>query len=120
MANFGNLSHFSPKFWSPNIALKILLGAFLWDILNLQCSQDQKSSKVDPDDHVEVIFLKHIGQVADDEQDDAGDEDDQDVTDQRTSKGHSDFHSVVAFKIYIAHYVALHSVLCERLRSDVA
>ena len=79
MANFGNVGHFGPKIWPPNVALKILLATFLWDILNLQCSQDQKSSKVDPNDHVEVVLVEDVHEVADEEQDDAGDEDGEDV-----------------------------------------
>ena len=61
----------------------------------LQCSQDQESGEIDPDDHVQVILVEHVGQVADGEEDDAGDEHDQDVADQWTSKGHFDFDTIV-------------------------
>ena len=65
------------------------------DSLYLQCSEDQESCEIDPDDHVEVVLLEHVGQVADDEEDDAGDEHNQDVADQRTSKSHFDFNTVI-------------------------
>ena len=61
----------------------------------LQGAKNQKGSEVDPNDHVEVVLLEHVGQVADDEEDDAGDEHDQDVADQRTSKSHFDFNTIV-------------------------
>ena len=81
------------------------------DSLYLQCSEDQESGKVDPDDHVEVILLEDVGEVADDEEDDAGDEHDQDVADQRTAEGHSDFDPVVYSQCHFAHRITLHCVL---------
>ena len=81
------------------------------DSLYLQCSEDQKSGKVDPDDHVKVILLEDVGEVADDEEDDAGDEHDQDVADQRTAEGHSDFDAVVYSQLHVAHHVTFHCVL---------
>ena len=84
------------------------------DSLYLQCSEDQESGKVDPDDHVKVILLEDVGEVADDEEDDAGDEHDQDVADQRTSKGYFDFHTVIfciSSEFHIAHCVTFDCVL---------
>ena len=55
-------------------------------ITDSQCAKDQEGGEVGADDHVEVVLLEHVGQVADDQEDDARDEHDHDVADQGAAK----------------------------------
>ena len=90
--------------------------------LYLQCSKDQESGEIHPDDHVEVILVEDVGQVADDEEDDAGDEHDQDVADQGASKSHFDFDTVkfcISSEFDIAHHVTFDCVFGQVRRTRI-
>ena len=84
-------------------------------ITDSQCAKDQEGSEVGADDHVEVVLLEHVGQVADDQEDDARDEHDHDVADQRAAQRDAHFNAIVDSKLDFAHHVTFHRVLCQVL-----
>ena len=76
-----------------------------------QCCENQKSSEVHTDDHVQIVLLKDIDEVADEKQDDAGDEDCEDVPDERPTKEDADLNACVWAETGVTHPVALYNIL---------
>ena len=60
----------------------------------LQGGQDQENSEVDPDHHVNVVPVKHVGDMADDEEDEGRDEDSEDVADEGPPEHHEGHHAI--------------------------
>ena len=71
----------------------------------------------DPENN--MVYERDQMTNTDDEEDDAGDEHDQDVADQRTAEGHSDFNAVVFTNFHFAHHGTFHCVLRQVLRSCI-
>ena len=82
-------------------------------ITDSQCAKDQEGSEVGADDHVEVVLVEDVDEVADKEQDYAGDEDGEDVADQGTAKADSHLDPLVRSKLSFAHHEALHYIFCQ-------
>ena len=59
----------------------------------LQSCQYEEDGEVDHDHHVQVLLIKDVGEVADEQQDDGGDEHSEDVRDQRSSEADFNVHS---------------------------
>ena len=60
----------------------------------LQGGQNQENCEVDSNNHVDVVPVKHVCDVADDEEDESRDEDSEDVADEGPPKHHEGHHAL--------------------------
>ena len=79
--------------------------------LNLQGGEDQQQGEVDLDDHVDEVLHKDLGQLADDQQEQGGDEDRQDTADQGAPKDNVHHQAQILF--IRAEINLLNRILCQ-------
>ena len=78
-----------------------------------QSGQDQKNCQVDHDNHVNVSLVVDLADVADGEENDGGDEDGEDVTDQRPPKADVHFNTLIISDRRSTHNATFHHILCQ-------
>ena len=79
----------------------------------LQSGQNEKNSEVDHDNHVDISLVVNLADVADRQEDDGGDEDGEDVADERPPEADVHFDSLVFSNRCFAHGASDHHVLCQ-------
>ena len=79
----------------------------------LQSGQNEKNGEVDHDNHVNIPLVVNLADVADRQEDDGGDEDGEDVADERPPETDVHFHPLVFSNRCLTHDASDHHVLCQ-------
>ena len=102
-----------------NVAAKSSVRSFVLFVIYSQCCQDKESGEVDANNHVKIVYIEDIDQMADEKENDAGDEDYENVTKKGTAKSDSYLDTCVSPQLYVTHYIVLHHIFCQILGTNI-